>query len=157
MLEQLGGPDERVSPPSRAAELTSAAAADLCLLAVVAAAGDQAVSGRVPGLPDERVRQRRAADPAGAAGAGPGGAPAVARAQLLWDVGAGSGSIGIEWMRADPLARAIAVEARPDRAARVAGNAAALGVPGLRVVTGSRAGRAGRTARRRTRCSSAAG
>src|SRR5215470_18854346 len=54
--------------------------------------------------------------------------------QLLWDVGAGSGSVGIEWMRADPLARAIAIEARPDRAARVGRNAAALGVPGLVVV-----------------------
>ncbi|MEJ8280062.1 precorrin-6y C5,15-methyltransferase (decarboxylating) subunit CbiE [Pseudonocardia spirodelae] len=56
--------------------------------------------------------------------------------ELLWDVGAGSGSVGIEWMRAHPRCRAIAVESRPGRAERVAANAAALGVPGLRVVTG---------------------
>ncbi|MEJ7635107.1 precorrin-6y C5,15-methyltransferase (decarboxylating) subunit CbiE [Aeromicrobium sp.] len=56
--------------------------------------------------------------------------------QLLWDVGAGAGSIAIEWMRAHPTCRAIAVEAREDRAARIAGNALTLGVPGLEVVTG---------------------
>ena len=36
--------------------------------------------------------------------------------QLLWDVGAGAGSVGIEWMRAHPRCRAIAVEADADRA-----------------------------------------
>jgi precorrin-6Y C5,15-methyltransferase (decarboxylating) len=58
------------------------------------------------------------------------------RRELLWDVGAGAGSIGIEWMLTDPSLRAIAIEARPDRAARVRRNAAALGVPGLRIVEG---------------------
>ncbi len=57
--------------------------------------------------------------------------------QLLWDVGAGSGSIGIEWMRVHPASRAIAVEPRADRRERIARNAAALGVPGLGVVPGS--------------------
>ncbi|HEY0934445.1 MAG TPA: precorrin-6y C5,15-methyltransferase (decarboxylating) subunit CbiE [Trebonia sp.] len=57
--------------------------------------------------------------------------------QLLWDVGAGSGSIGIEWMRVHPASRAIAVEPRADRQERIARNAAALGVPGLTVVAGS--------------------
>ncbi|WP_409331383.1 precorrin-6y C5,15-methyltransferase (decarboxylating) subunit CbiE [Trujillonella humicola] len=57
--------------------------------------------------------------------------------QLLWDVGAGSGSIGIEWMRAHPTCRAVAVEADEERAARIARNAARLGVPYLRVVRGS--------------------
>lgn len=65
---------------------------------------------------------------------------APAPGQLLWDVGAGSGSIGVEWMRAWPTARAIAVESRPDRAALVRRNAAALGVPGLRTVEGSAPG-----------------
>ncbi|GAA3600760.1 bifunctional cobalt-precorrin-7 (C(5))-methyltransferase/cobalt-precorrin-6B (C(15))-methyltransferase [Marihabitans asiaticum] len=55
---------------------------------------------------------------------------------LLWDVGAGAGSIGIEWMRAHPTCRAVAVEAHPERAARIARNAAALGVPDLEVVEG---------------------
>jgi precorrin-6Y C5,15-methyltransferase (decarboxylating) len=54
--------------------------------------------------------------------------------ELLWDVGAGSGSVGIEWMRADPTCRAIAIEARPERAERIRVNAARLGVPDLRVV-----------------------
>lgn len=56
--------------------------------------------------------------------------------QLLWDVGAGAGSVGIEWLRAHPSCRAVAVEAHPDRAARIARNASRLGVPDLRVVTG---------------------
>ncbi|MDT0449334.1 precorrin-6y C5,15-methyltransferase (decarboxylating) subunit CbiE [Streptomyces hesseae] len=57
--------------------------------------------------------------------------------ELLWDVGGGSGSIGIEWMRAHSSCRAVSVERDPVRAARVARNAEALGVPGLRVVTGA--------------------
>jgi precorrin-6Y C5,15-methyltransferase (decarboxylating) len=56
--------------------------------------------------------------------------------ELLWDIGAGSGSIGIEWMRTHRGCRAIAVERDPVRAERVARNAERLGVPGLRVVTG---------------------
>ena len=58
------------------------------------------------------------------------------RGELLWDVGAGSGSVAIEWMLADPANRAIAIESRADRAARVARNALALGAPSLSVVTG---------------------
>ncbi len=57
--------------------------------------------------------------------------------QLLWDVGAGAGSIGIEWMRAHPTCRAIAVEKSDQRAARIARNATALGVPSLRIVVGA--------------------
>jgi precorrin-6Y C5,15-methyltransferase (decarboxylating) len=56
--------------------------------------------------------------------------------QLLWDVGAGAGSVGIEWMRAHPTCAAVAVEADAARAERVRGNAARLGVPSLRVVHG---------------------
>ncbi len=55
----------------------------------------------------------------------------------LWDVGAGAGSVGIEWMRAHPSCAASAVEADPQRAARNGRNAARLGVPGLEVVTGA--------------------
>ncbi len=57
--------------------------------------------------------------------------------ELLWDVGAGAGSIGIEWSRAHPRCRAIAVERDPDRVERIAANAARLGVPGLTVVQGT--------------------
>ncbi|MER9426569.1 precorrin-6y C5,15-methyltransferase (decarboxylating) subunit CbiE [Mesorhizobium sp. M0317] len=59
------------------------------------------------------------------------------RGELLWDIGAGSGSIGIEWMLAHPSMRAIAIEANTDRAARIVRNAAHCGVPGLVVVEGS--------------------
>ncbi len=57
------------------------------------------------------------------------------RGERLWDIGAGSGSIAIEWMLCDPTNTAIAVEAKPDRAARIARNAAGLGVPSLEIVT----------------------
>lgn len=59
---------------------------------------------------------------------------APAPGQLLWDVGAGAGSVGIEWMRAHPSCRTIAVEANPARAQRISDNARNLGVPALRVV-----------------------
>jgi precorrin-6Y C5,15-methyltransferase (decarboxylating) len=52
-------------------------------------------------------------------------------------VGAGTGTIGIEWMRCHPSLRAIAVEPRVDRCARIASNAEQLGVPALRIVSGS--------------------
>jgi precorrin-6B C5,15-methyltransferase / cobalt-precorrin-6B C5,C15-methyltransferase len=135
VLQELGAPSERVSRTVSAAAMTVAGSADLCVLAIVARQDPGVASGRTPGLPDSAYetdgqitrRELRAL------------ALAVLRpwpGALLWDVGAGSGSIGIEWMRAEPLARAIAVEARPDRADRAARNATALGVPTLQVVTG---------------------
>lgn len=57
--------------------------------------------------------------------------------QVLWDVGAGAGSVGIEWMRSHPTCRTIAIESEPTRAARISRNAASLGVPDLQVVEGS--------------------
>lgn len=138
VLERLGGPAERVLGPFPATGLPAGPFADLCVVAV-RAAGPALASGRLPGLPDDafetdgqitrrelRVLALTALRP------GPG--------ELLWDVWAGSGSIGIEWLRAQPLARAIAIEARADRAARAARNAAALGVPGLRVTCGTAPG-----------------
>ncbi|KQZ81825.1 precorrin-6Y methyltransferase [Mesorhizobium sp. Root157] len=59
------------------------------------------------------------------------------RGELLWDIGAGSGSIGIEWMLSHPSLRAIAIEADAERGARIRRNAAAFGVPGLSVVQGT--------------------
>jgi precorrin-6Y C5,15-methyltransferase (decarboxylating) len=56
--------------------------------------------------------------------------------ELLWDVGGGAGSIGIEWMRAHRSCQAICVESDPVRAQRIMTNAEALGVPDLRVVSG---------------------
>jgi precorrin-6B C5,15-methyltransferase / cobalt-precorrin-6B C5,C15-methyltransferase len=54
--------------------------------------------------------------------------------QLLWDVGAGAGSVSIEWMRAHPTCRAVALEADSARAERIGRNARSLGVPALHVV-----------------------
>ncbi|SFD77079.1 precorrin-6Y C5,15-methyltransferase (decarboxylating) [Actinopolyspora alba] len=56
---------------------------------------------------------------------------------LLWDVGAGAGSVAVEWMRAAPSCRAIAIERGSERAERIARNAARLGVPELSVVAGT--------------------
>ena len=57
-------------------------------------------------------------------------------AERLWDIGAGSGAIGIEWMLADARSRAIAVEADPARAGRVRANAHQCGVPALECIEG---------------------
>jgi precorrin-6Y C5,15-methyltransferase (decarboxylating) len=56
--------------------------------------------------------------------------------ELLWDVGAGSGSISIEWLLADPSTRAVAIEKIPERCARIRRNAASLGVPHLGLIEG---------------------
>jgi precorrin-6B C5,15-methyltransferase / cobalt-precorrin-6B C5,C15-methyltransferase len=59
------------------------------------------------------------------------------RGELLWDVGAGSGSVSIEWLLADGSLNAFALEQRSDRVARINRNATAFGVPHLRVIEGS--------------------
>ena len=56
------------------------------------------------------------------------------RGALLWDIGAGCGSIAVEWMRAARYARAIGIEPRADRRAMAAANALALGVPKLELI-----------------------
>ncbi|MDQ1011048.1 precorrin-6Y C5,15-methyltransferase (decarboxylating) [Streptomyces sp. V4I23] len=89
-----------------------------------------------PGLPDEAYehdgqltkRHVRAATLA---------ALAPAPGELLWDIGGGSGSIAIEWMRTHPSCRAVTVERDAVRAERIARNADTLGVPALRVVRGA--------------------
>ncbi len=57
--------------------------------------------------------------------------------ELLWDIGAGSGSIGIEWMLSHPANRAIGIERDEVRGARARRNALALGVPHLDIQIGS--------------------
>lgn len=54
--------------------------------------------------------------------------------QLLWDVGAGAGSIAIEWMRAK--GSAVAFEKNLTRITSIARNADKLGVPQLIIVPG---------------------
>lgn len=91
--------------------------------------------GLAPGLPDDAFESdgqltRRDLRASALSRLAPG------YGQLLWDVGAGAGSVGIEWMRAHPSCRTIAVEANPARADRIVRNAARLGVPALVVVRG---------------------
>ncbi|MFN5891039.1 MAG: precorrin-6y C5,15-methyltransferase (decarboxylating) subunit CbiE, partial [Dolichospermum sp.] len=56
--------------------------------------------------------------------------------ELLWDVGAGCGSISIEWLRSDRRCRAIAIEQNASRINYIADNAAALGTPNLQIIAG---------------------
>ncbi|MEM8653128.1 MAG: precorrin-6y C5,15-methyltransferase (decarboxylating) subunit CbiE [Pseudomonadota bacterium] len=46
----------------------------------------------------------------------------------LWDIGGGSGSIGLEWVLSHPTTTATTIEPRADRAARIVANAETLGV-----------------------------
>lgn len=55
---------------------------------------------------------------------------------VLWDVGAGNGTIAVEWLRAEPSAFAVAFEEKPERCANIQKNMARLGVPELNVVEG---------------------
>ncbi len=56
--------------------------------------------------------------------------------QLLWDVGAGCGSVAIEWLRSDSRCRATAIERKPERIALIEQNATQLGVPRLQTIKG---------------------
>ncbi|MFZ0693437.1 MAG: precorrin-6y C5,15-methyltransferase (decarboxylating) subunit CbiE, partial [Alphaproteobacteria bacterium] len=135
VFEHLGGPTER-RIDGTARNWPADAIADLNTMAVDCRAGpDAIIRPRVPGLPDEAFENdgqltKREVRAVTLAALGP-----VPRA-LLWDVGAGSGSIGIEWLRAEKTAQAIAVERDPARAARIARNALMLGVPRLEITVG---------------------
>lgn len=135
VLEHMGGADER-RLDARAADWAQARTADLNTIAVTCRAdADARVLSAASGRPDTEFdhdgqltkRDVRAVTLARLA---PG------RGELLWDVGGGSGAVGIEWMLADPGNRAVAVESRADRVARIAANARSCGVPDLRCVTG---------------------
>jgi len=131
----LGGSREAIVA-STAAEWGERRAADLNTIALECRAGPGArILSPAPGLPDDAFehdgqitkREIRAATLA---------ALAPVWGETLWDIGAGSGSVAIEWLRAVPGAKAAAVERDPARAAAIARNAAALGVPGLDVIGG---------------------
>lgn len=133
VLEELGGPAERIEE-STAGDWGEREAAALHLVALEVR-GDGPLLGRSPGLPDDAYEHdgqvtKRAARAVTLAALVP------VAGQLLWDVGAGSGSVAIEWLRAAPGARAIAIERDAQRAQRIERNALALGVPSLQVVTG---------------------
>ena len=135
VFEHLGGDAER-RVDAMASAWIDAPIADLNVIALecLADAGTQGLS-RLAGLPDSAFehdgqltkRDVRAITLARLAPT-PG--------ELLWDVGAGSGSIGIEWMRAHPSCRALAVEADTGRQQLIERNRDALGVPGLQLIRG---------------------
>ena len=136
VLEALSGPRERV----RAARADRFDFVDIDALNTVAievvAEPNARILSRAAGLADELFehdgqmtkREIRALTLS---------ALAPSRGELLWDVGAGAGSVAIEWMLADVSLSAIAIEQRGDRAARLMRNAAAFGVPHLQLVEGS--------------------
>ncbi len=135
VLEALGGPAERLRhATARAFALDGIHPLNTLAIEVVAGP-DSRWLPRVPGLPDDLfqhdgqlTKREVRAITLSALRPFPGA--------LLWDVGAGAGSIGIEWMLAHPACHAIGIEARADRAARAEANARALGVPGMRLVVG---------------------
>ncbi|MFD8969455.1 precorrin-6y C5,15-methyltransferase (decarboxylating) subunit CbiE [Streptomyces sp. NPDC059568] len=137
VLEQLGGGERERRVEGLAQDWAEPSGDPLNVVAVECRRSPDAVQlGAVPGLPDTAYehdgqltkRHVRAATL---------GALAPAPGELLWDVGGGSGSIAVEWMRTHRSCRAVSVERDPVRAERIGRNARALGVPGLRVVTGA--------------------
>ncbi len=92
------------------------------------------LTSRVPGLPDDAFehdgqitkREVRAVTLA---------ALAPLAGETLWDIGAGAGSVAIEWLRAAPRTQAHAIERDADRCTMMARNAMALGVPHLDIIT----------------------
>ena len=135
VLEALGGPRERIRTTiANGFDLHDVDPLNVLAIEVEAASGARIIP-RTGGLADELFehdgqitkREVRAVTLSSLA---------PRRGELLWDVGAGAGSVAIEWMLADPSMRAIAIEARADRVARIQRNAATLGVPGLDVRKG---------------------
>lgn len=133
VLEQLGGPQERVRKTTAAAfDLTDVVALNVIALAVVASA-DARLVPLASGLDDSLFehdgqltkRDVRAVTLSSLA---------PRQGELLWDVGLGAGSIAIEWLLRHSAMRAIGIEEDAARAARAARNAAALGTPDLRIV-----------------------
>lgn len=133
VCEAMGGPKERLrSVTARDFDIADIVPLNLIALDIPDIRNAGAIP-LTPGLPDDwfehdgqlTKRDIRAVTLS---------ALAPRRGQLLWDIGAGSGSIGIEWMLADPANRAVAIERDENRAGRIARNAASLGVPDLKIV-----------------------
>jgi precorrin-6B C5,15-methyltransferase / cobalt-precorrin-6B C5,C15-methyltransferase len=135
VLEHLGGERERVS----AGIARSWSKSDLAALNMIAIEChiDPTTTplNRLPGLPDsayhhdgQLTKQEVRAITLAALAPMPG--------ELLWDVGAGCGSIGIEWLRSHPRCQAISIEQHSHRLQFIADNMAALGTPQLQLVQG---------------------
>lgn len=135
VLENLGGPDEkRIDLVAREVNATTFAALNTLAIECIPDV-DLPPLPNVPGLPDSAFahdgqltkREVRAVTLAGLAPL-PG--------QRLWDVGAGCGSVAIEWMRCVPRGAAVAFERNPERIGMIRRNAASLGAPALAIVEG---------------------
>ncbi|MCF7531883.1 precorrin-6y C5,15-methyltransferase (decarboxylating) subunit CbiE [Pseudomonas petrae] len=135
VLEHLGGASER-RVDATANEWSDPEIAALNLVAIECRAQPDALRlSPLGGLPDEAFRhdgQLTKRDVRAITLARLAPVPG----ELLWDVGAGCGSIGIEWMRAHPTCRAIAVESDEGRQHLIEFNRDALGVPGLQLIRG---------------------
>jgi precorrin-6Y C5,15-methyltransferase (decarboxylating) len=134
-LENMGAAYERITA-GNADSFDSRNVEDFYTIAIDCVADTEApLFSTAPGLPDDAFqsygqitkREVRAATIARLAPY-PGA--------LLWDVGAGAGSIAIEWMRAVREAKAIAFERDGLRVQMLTLNASTLGAPGLEVVSG---------------------
>lgn len=135
VLEHLDGEKERCVE-GIAVTWSANDIADLNTIAVdCIAAPDAPLLPRTPGLPDEAFRHdgqmtKREVRAATLSALMP------VQGQLLWDVGAGCGSVAVEWMRAAPRARAVAIERQAERRAMIAENAESLGTPLLQIIAG---------------------
>ena len=133
VFEHMGGPGER-RVTGTAQDWPGEDIAALNTVCIDCVGGPDAVHwSRAPGLPEEAFehdnmitkREVRAAT-ISALGPLPG--------ETLWDIGAGSGTVAIEWLRLEPRAEAIAIERDETRLGFIRANAGALGVPELRIV-----------------------
>ncbi|HJL93973.1 MAG: cobalamin biosynthesis bifunctional protein CbiET [Deltaproteobacteria bacterium] len=136
VLEHLGGSKERQFS-GQADSWNHPDGAALNAMAIECIAGTRAnVLARIPGLPDDAFlhdgqltkREIRAATLSRLM-------PVVD--QVLWDVGAGCGSVAIEWMRCNPRCKAVAIEKSESRLKMIQQNAFQLGVPMLDIVPGN--------------------
>ena len=135
ILEAMGGPGERIRRVTAAdCDAADVAALNTVAIEVAGAPGAQVVT-LAPGLADswfENDGQLTKAEIRALTLA----ALAPRAGELLWDIGTGAGSIGIEWCLRHPRNRCIALEERPERAERARGNALRLGATRLEVVNG---------------------
>jgi len=136
VLERMGGVEEKRTE-ARASDGFQASFENLNTVAVECVAGpDARPLSTAPGLPDDAFDHDGTITKSDVR-AVTLSALAPLPGELLWDVGAGSGTVAIEWLRAEPAARAVAFEQRPERVEAIRTNANTLGVPSLRIVEGS--------------------
>jgi len=135
VLARMGGNQERIVAGIAATwQETQIAALNVVAVDSIADVGVVHL-GRLPGLPDcayhhdgQLTKREVRAITLSTLAPLPG--------ELLWDVGAGCGSISIEWMRTHPRCRAVAIEQSPLRSRYIADNATSLGTPNLQIVEG---------------------